>query len=135
VPTGLVPNPRRSGSFSRVFILAEENGQTLVLDPGPFDNKPALLKSYNRSYTLALQFYSIISAICFFGGFIASFFWHWWAFILGCAVSFMIYKANQRSAGQFALRALKEHEDAGGHFKALGALFSVDSSRIMGRKS
>jgi hypothetical protein len=109
-------------------------GRSLCLDPAPFDKKPDLLRPFNPGYTFALKLWRWVSALLLLGGIIASFVWHWWAFIPGFLLSFMVHQMNSKSAGQFAAQAFKQHDDAAREFEKIGALFVVPTERIVGRR-
>jgi hypothetical protein len=135
IQTGLVPNPNRKGAIARVLILREHGGQALVLDSTMFGNNPELLWPFNPGYTFAIKFWKWINAIIAVAGIIASFFWHWWAFIAGWAVSYILYLGLNKSVGQFAVRIFETSDLGAAEFKDLGALWFVDSARIVGRRS
>ena len=132
--TGMVPNPKRGGVIARVIVLAERDGEALCLDPVPFDKAPALLRPFNPGYTFALHFWRWVSALLLLGGVVASFVWHWWAFVLGFLLSAFVHQMNTKSAGQFAVQAFKQHKDAVDAFNACGALFVAPAARVVGRR-
>ncbi len=133
--TGLTQNPNRKGVVSRVVILGEQDGQALVLDPGPIYNNPDILRPFNPSHALAIKVWKWAVVALWLVGIAASFLWHWWAFIPALLLAHMLYLANQKSAGQLGAQVFREHAIAAAEFQNKGILWFAASTAVLQRRA
>lgn len=131
--TMLAPNPNGSGSIVRVIVLGKsDDGQWLkVLGIDPISQNPAILKRFNPGYVYATRFYAAVATIIMFAGIGLSFFWHWWAFIVGFVIGYIIQNATQKSVADFAAEALAAHKDALQYFEELGLIWDAKATTVM----
>lgn len=126
----LIPNPV-TGSISRVVALADDGDRVWVVDIGPFYQNPKLFKPLNPGYTFAILFWKWIAGLLLITSIAASFFWHWWAFLVGGAVGYVIERLNRGSTGDFITQALRENEKAGDYFMSLKLVWLADKARVV----
>jgi hypothetical protein len=125
----LAPNPFRGGLISRVAVPQCGDGTALAVAADTLYKNPRLLSILNPGYTFAIQFWKVIALCAFWGGLLLRFIWTWWAFIPAIVIWFVVEKNNQKSAAQFAIQAMGEHEGAAAYFDKLQLLWTIAPSR------
>ena len=114
--------------MTRVIVLkGNDPDNPLVVDISAIYQHPAALSKFNKSYTLSLQFWGWAGGMIVLAGIVASLVWHWWAFILGFLINFLLTKANRQSAAQFTVESLTNHPGSPAYFSSLGLIWHARS--------
>lgn len=133
--TMLTPRPGNSGSIARVIVLTDGPDGVLVLDIDALHRDPTHLKRFNPGYSAAARFWGVISSLVALTGIGLSFFWHWWAFLAGFALSFALYRANAASTADFAIEAIQKNPDAVHYFTTRGLTWLAPRSSLVADKT
>ena len=129
--TALCPNPF-TGGISAVRRITSKENLAYVININALHRNPALLGHFNPGYVFALRFWGFAAVAVLLVSVILSFAWHWWAFIPGLIVAKWIDSANLKSAGDFALEAIREHGmDAVNYFQSYNLIWSTDLEKIV----
>jgi hypothetical protein len=133
--TMLTPRPGGSGAIARVLILSEGPDGVLVLDVDALHKNPVHLKRFNPGYTAATKFWGFISSLIVLAGVVLSFVWHWWAFLPGFALGFIIYRANAASTADFAIEAIQKNPGAIAYFTSSGLTWLAPRTSLVADKT
>jgi hypothetical protein len=129
----LAPNPHRAMLIDRVIIVGrdEDRKQVVVLSVDELDKNPDLLRRYGSSYPAAIKFWRIVGGVIFLGMVALSFFWRWWAFIIGLIAGIMVLKANRQSTADFAMQIIADNRAAIDHFNELGLIWVASEDSVV----
>ena len=127
--TMLTPNPHKAGSIARVVVINTDATAPLVVHVDPLYRQPALLRALNPGYVFAIRLWNAVALVLVVAGLVLSLFWHWWAFLLGGFLAYLVQRFNRRSVAGFVMRSVIEQKDA-----AL-ALFKVHSLMWVHRRA
>jgi len=129
----LAPNPTRSGAIDRVLIIANGSSpeKAVVLNVDELSKNSKLLTQFNPGYHYATKFWDAVSALILVGGIVLSFVWHWWAWIAGFVIAFVIYRSNRKSVADFAKEILDNDPNAIVHFASLGLIWEINRAALV----
>jgi hypothetical protein len=123
----LTPRPQNASSIARVIALINVEQTVTVLDIESYEKSKGLLKEAVPEVVFAYRLWSWISAAIFWGAIVLSFVWHWWAFIVGSIVAWMIWRGQRQSIAQWLLSAFQTNPEATlAVFQRHGTVFNTD---------
>lgn len=129
----LAPNPNRNDQIDRVLIIEESlDKQTVrVLNVDALNKNPALMKPYGGSYAAATNTWKAVSVILLLGGIVLAMVWHWWLFILGLILAWIIARHNKQDAAEFAQEIITKYPRAIDEFAKQGLVWELPAVKVV----
>lgn len=124
--------PRPDGAIARVVVVLHEiRGESAtVVDVDKLAERPDILSAYGGSYSAAVKFWRAVASVILVAGIVLSFVWQWWAFVPGFVIALVVYRANNRSAGDFVLELITRQPDVLVELRRMGLVWEVPANTL-----
>ncbi|HAJ02662.1 MULTISPECIES: hypothetical protein [unclassified Brevundimonas] len=129
--TMLTPRPGENSGIARVLLLEKRDEGFLVLDVDQLHHHPDILRRFGRGYSAANKFWTAVGTLIALAGVVLSFTWHWWAFLVGFLLNFILYRANKTSTADFALDILRREPSAASYFTEVGLTWVASTAELV----
>lgn len=129
----LCPNPNRDMAVDRVVIVGRTADKQFVrvLNVGAIEKDPTILKPLGKGHSSAATFWNFIAIVILISSIVASFMWHWWAFLIGVVATFVLIKANQTSVVGAALEIVASDPGTIDYFTQRGLVWEARAENVV----